>query len=75
MITGDSGSRKANYLFNLISHQPDIHSIYLYAKDPYEAKYQLLINKRKSTGLYNFNDFKALIILIIYSSDTDDIYK
>ena len=24
--------------------------IYLYAKDPFEAKYQLLINKQQSTG-------------------------
>ena len=32
-------------LFNLISQQPDIDEIYLYVKDPYEAKYQLLINK------------------------------
>ena len=30
-----------------MNHQPDIHKIYLYAKDPYEAKYQLLINKRE----------------------------
>ena len=34
-------------LFNLINHQPDIDKIYLYAKDPYEAKYQFLINKQK----------------------------
>ena len=26
-----------------VSHQPDIDKIYLYAKVPYEAKYQLLI--------------------------------
>ena len=37
---------KPNSLFNLISHQPDIDKIYLCAKDLYEAKYQLLINKR-----------------------------
>ena len=41
-------SGKTNALFNLINHEPDI--IYLYAKDPYEAKYQLLINKREITG-------------------------
>ena len=38
---------KPNSLFNLISHQPDIDKIYLCAKDLYEAKYQLLINKRE----------------------------
>ena len=37
---GGFGSGKTNSLFNLISQQPDIDKIYLYAKDPYEAKYQ-----------------------------------
>ena len=39
IITGDSGSGKTNALLNLINNQPDIAKIYLYAKDPYEAKY------------------------------------
>ena len=39
LITGGSGSRKKNTLSNLINHQPDIDKVYLYAKDPYEAKY------------------------------------
>ena len=30
---------KKKSIFNLISHQPDIDKIYLYVKDPYEAKY------------------------------------
>ena len=55
------GLEKTNSLFSLISHQPDIAKICLYAKDPYEVKYQLLINKRGSTGLKNFNDSKAFI--------------
>ena len=38
LITGGSGSGKTNALFNLISNQPDIDKIYLYAKDPNEAK-------------------------------------
>ena len=38
LITGGSGSGKTNALFNLISNQPDIDKIYLYAKDLYEAK-------------------------------------
>ena len=33
-----------------------IDKIYLYAKDPSEAKYQLLMNKRERTGLKYFND-------------------
>ena len=38
-------------MLNLINHDPDIDKIYFYAEDPHEAKYQLLINKRESTGL------------------------
>ena len=37
-IMEDSGFGKTNSLFNLINHQPDIDKIYLYAKNPYEAK-------------------------------------
>ena len=44
----------------------------MYAKDPYEAKYQFLINKRESTGLKHFNDPKAFIE---YSNDMHDVYK
>ena len=46
--------------------------MYLYAKDPYEVKYQLLINKRESTGLKYLNDSKAFIE---YSNDIGHIYK
>ena len=61
LIIGGSGSGKINSSFNLINQQPDTDKIYLYAKDPYEAKYQFSINKRESTGLKNFNDSKAFI--------------
>ena len=53
----------------------------MYARDPYEAKYQFLINKvkyqflinkRKSTGLKHFNDPQAFIE---YSNDMQDVYK
>ena len=60
-MIGGSGSGKKNALLNLINNQPDIDKIYLHAKDPYEAKYQFLINKRENTGLKHFNDSKALI--------------
>ena len=66
-----SGSRKANSIFNLISQQPDIDKIYLYGKDPYEAKH-ILINKLESTGLKHLNDSKAFIE---YQNNLDDIYK
>ena len=66
LVIGGSRSGKENSLFNLISNQPDIDKIYLYAKDPYEAKYQLLINKDESTGLKHFNDSKALNTQMIW---------
>ena len=69
---GGSGSGKANALLNLINNQPDIDKVYLYAKDPYEIKYQPLINKRENTGLKHFNDPKAFIE---YSNDMQDVYK
>ena len=71
-MIGGSGSEKTNSLFNLINQQPDIDKIYLYAKDPYEAKYQFLINERKSTVLKYLNDSKASVE---YSDTMDDIYK
>ena len=43
LIIEGSGSGKTNALLNLINKQPDIDKIYLYAKDPYEAKYQISI--------------------------------
>ena len=61
LVIGGSGSGKANSLFNIISQQPNIDKIYLYAKDPYQAKYQLLNNKGGSTALKHFNYSKAFI--------------
>ena len=58
---GGSGSGKTNVLLNLIENQPDIDKIYLYAKDPYEAKYQYLINKKEDVGINHVNDPKALL--------------
>ena len=43
LIIGLSGSGKTNALLNLKNNQPDIDKIYLYAKGPYEDKYQFLI--------------------------------
>ena len=64
LIVGGSKCGKANALLNLINHKPD--------KDPHEAKYRLLINKRESTGLRYLNDLKAFIE---YSNAMDDIYE
>ena len=46
-------NRKKNALVklpNLINHQSDIEKKILYVKDPYKAKYQLLINKHEIVG-------------------------
>ena len=72
LILEGSESGKTNALLNLINNQPDIDEIYLYAKDPYEAKYQFLTNKRESVGLKHLNDLKAFIE---YSNDMHDAYK
>ena len=72
LIIRDSGYGKTNALLNLINHEPDTDKIYLYAKDPYKAKCQLLINDRETTGLEYLNDSKAFIK---YSNDMDNIYK
>ena len=76
LIIGGSRSRKTNVLLNLINNrpdnQPDIDKIYLYGKEPYEAKYQYLINKRENIGLKHHDDPKAFIE---NSNDMQDIYK
>ena len=72
LIIGGSGSEKKKSLFNLINQQSDIDKIYLYAKDPYEAKYQFLIKKHEDVGKKHFNDLKDFIE---YSNNMVDIYK
>ena len=42
------------------------------AKDPYEAKYQCLINKREGVGINHINDPKAFIE---YSNNMHDVNK
>ena len=44
----------------------------MYTKDPYEDKYQYLINKRKGVDINHFNDPKAFIE---YSNDMHDVYN
>ena len=72
LIIWGSESGKINVLLNLINHEPDIDKMYLYAKDGYNAKYKLLINKRESTVLKYLNDLKAFIE---YTINMDGIYK
>ena len=72
LIIGGSGTGKTNALLNLILNQPYIDKIYLYAKDPYEAKYQFLINKRERVGINRLNNPKAFIE---YFNDMHKVYK
>ena len=54
--------KKTNVLLNLIKcHRPDIGKIYLYVKDPYESKCQLLINGREKVGIEILKNPKAFI--------------
>ena len=64
--------KKTNASLNLINNQLDINKIYLYSKDPYEAKHQYLINKHEKVGLDHFKGPKAFIE---YSNDMQDVYK
>ena len=72
LIVGGSGSGKTNALLNLVNNHPDIDKMYIYAKAPYEAKYQYLINEREKVGLYHFKDSKAFME---YSNDMEDVYE
>ena len=72
LTIGGSGSGKTNALLNLISNQPDIDKIYLYVKNPYEAKYQYVIKKREKVGL---DHFKVPRAFMEYSNDMQDVYK
>ena len=59
-------------MLNLISHEPDTDKIYLYAKYPYQGKYQFLIKKREDLGRKYFNKSKAFIK---FSNHMQDVYK
>ena len=72
LIRGSSGSKKSNALLHLINNQPDIDKIYLYAKDPYEAKYHYIINKRDKEGLRYYEDLR---VLLENSNDMQYLYE
>ena len=52
--------------------RPDIDKIYLYVKDPFESKYQLLITGTETIGIENFKNPKAFIY---YSQTIDNAYE
>ena len=73
LIIGGSGSEKTNVLLNLIKHQgPDIDKIYLYVKDPFKSKCQLLINGRENVETQNLKNPKAFAR---YSQTIGDVYE
>ena len=51
----------------MTSYVPD-----LYVKDPFESKYQLLINEREKVGIEELKDLK---VFIDYSKKIDDVYE
>ena len=61
-----------NALVNVINNEQDFDKSYLQAKNSYEVKYQLLINKRESAGLTYLNDSKTFIE---YTNDMVNFYK
>ena len=73
LIIGGSRTRKNNVLLNLIKHQrPDDDNIYLYVKDSFKSKYQLLINEKEELGIKTLKNPKAFIE---YSQTIDYGYK
>ena len=54
------------------NQQPDIDRIYLYIKDPFESKYQLLINGKERVGIEILKNPKTFID---YSQTIDDVYE
>ena len=54
--------QKTNALLNLIIQQSDNDKVYLYVKNIFETKFELLINKRKNLGLKNCNIRKTSIL-------------
>ena len=72
LTIGGSALVKTGLLFYLINQKLYTNKINLYAKKPYEAKYQFLINNCKGEDLKNCNDDKAFTEYSIYM---DDIYE
>ena len=66
----ESRSGKTNVFLNLVKYQRlDIDKIYIYVKDSFESKYQLLINGR---GIENLKNPK---VWIDHSQTIDDVYE
>ena len=74
LVIGGSGSGNTNVLLNLIKHKrPDIDRIYyLYVKDSFKSKYELLIKGGVKVGIKKLNHSKAFID---YSQAIGDVYE
>ena len=64
VMTGGSGSYKVKILLNLIKHQRlDTDKIYIYVKNTFESKYQLLINRIEKVGIKKLKNPTHLLII------------
>ena len=72
LIINGSGSGKTNTLLILNLINQTLIKIYLYAKDSYVSKYQLLIKKREDAEIKHCNDPKSFME---YSNSIVDIYN
>ena len=73
LIIGGSESGKTNVLLNLIKPQrPDIEKTYLYVKNPFESKYQFLINGQENIGVKQTINPKAFVD---YTQTIDNYYE
>ena len=73
LIIGGSQSGQTNVLLNLIKYQqPDFKKICIYIKDPFEWKYQLLINGWEKVATEILKNPKAFIG---YSQKIDEFYE
>ena len=55
----------------ILNQNINIDKIYLYQKNHFEPKYQLLINKREQTSIKHFKETE---VFIEYSVDVKDVY-
>ena len=62
--------KKNKFFIESINKRPDIENICLYSKNPSEAKYLFLNNKRESKDLKDLNFSEAFIE---YSNNMDNV--
>ena len=73
VIIGSLRSGKTNVILNLMKYQRrNIDKIYLCVKDPFESKYQLLINRREKIRTKKLKNSKAFID---YLQTIDVVYE